>query len=233
MRKLRKCCLLPLLAFAGTVSYAQIPKPDTLGSVIILKITPLALFDLDNTVQLGVEVPLKNPAWTLQQELGYGHSAFNLWYNERQRYPDRETWRFRTQIRYYFLKQNRNSPYMAGEYLLKKNSEERYEAVGMDCATDRFGGRNCAYFQNRSVHLARFVNAFHLKLGWQFSIGERMSFDTYVGGGIRALRVKYVGLPSNSFFNGRRDFLTFRNDWPGRYGPTPSLSAGFHLGYRL
>lgn len=230
---MRKRWLSICLAFVATTAPAQVPSPDALKSAIILKITPLALFDLDNTVQLGVEVPLKNPAWSLQQEMGYGHSAFNLWYSERQRYPDRETWRFRTQIRYYFLKQNRNSPYMAGEYLLKKNMEGKYRSVGMDCSTTQFGGQNCAYFQNRRVHLARFVNAFHLKLGWQFSIGNRMALDTYVGAGIRALQVKYVGLPPNSFFNGRRDFLTFRNDWPGRYGPTPSLSAGFHIGWRL
>jgi hypothetical protein len=73
------CCLVS--------ARGQVPDLDTLGSVIILKFTPLALFDLDNTVQAGVEVPLRNPAWTEQQELGYGHSAFNLWYAEREEHP--------------------------------------------------------------------------------------------------------------------------------------------------
>ena len=34
-----------LVGLAAT--QAQVPSPDTLGSVIILKFTPLALFDLD------------------------------------------------------------------------------------------------------------------------------------------------------------------------------------------
>lgn len=229
---MRKYCLLLLLPFVGTNSYAQIPKPDTLGSIIILKITPLALFDLDNTVQVGLEVPLRNPAWTIQQELGYGHSAFNLWYGERKQHPDRETWRSRTQIRYYFRQQNRNSPYIVGEYLFKKNNEEKYESVGMECNSGPFGP--CAYFQNRETHLGRFVNAFHVKWGWQFPMGERMTFDTYVGGGIRALNVKYLGLPDDARRNNNNgDFFDIRTNRIGRYGPFPSFSMGFHFGWRL
>ncbi|WP_373515493.1 hypothetical protein, partial [Persicitalea sp.] len=93
----------------------------------------------------------------------------------------------------------------------------------------------CAYFENRETHLGRFVNAFHIKWGWQFPIGERMSMDTYVGGGIRALNVKYLGLPNDTSFNGGGggDFLTFRTDRPGRYEPSPSFSMGFHFGWRL
>jgi hypothetical protein len=97
---------------------------------MILKITPLALFDIDNTIQGGIELPLHNPAWTMQQEFGYGHSAFNLWQGEREQHPDRETWRFRTQIRYYFLKNNQRSPYIAGEYLLKKTARNCSKPLG-------------------------------------------------------------------------------------------------------
>ncbi|GHB65201.1 DUF3575 domain-containing protein [Persicitalea jodogahamensis] len=228
---MRKCLTLVWLILAGTNTFAQIPKPDSLGAIIILKITPLALFDLDNTVQVGLEVPMKNPAWTIQQEAGYGHSAFNLWYGERRQHPDRETWRFRTQIRYYFRQQNQNSPYLAGEYLFKKNSEEKYESVGVDCTNGPFGP--CAYFQNRATHLGRFVSAFHVKWGWQFPMGERMTFDTYVGGGIRSLTVRYLSLPENAQINNGRGFFDFRTDRPGRYGPLPSFSAGFHFGWRL
>lgn len=228
---MRKYSLMLLLAFVGAVSYAQIPKPDTLGSIIILKITPLALFDLDNTVQVGLEVPLRNPAWTIQQELGYGHSAFNLWYGERKQYPDRETWRFRSQIRYYFRKNNQKSAYIAGEYLFKKNSEEKYESVGMDCLSGQFGP--CAYFQYRDVHLGRFVNVFHAKWGGQFTIGERMLMDIYLGAGIRALVVRYLGIPKSQIPDIGRGFFPVRTDRVGRYHPTGSFSMGLHFGWRL
>jgi hypothetical protein len=214
------------------VIQAQIPPPDTLGSVIILKITPLALFDLDNTVQGGVEVPLRNPAWTVQQEVGYGHSAFNLWSGEREEHPRRETWRSRSQIRYYFRKRNQKSAYIAGEYLFKKNSEEKFESVGYECIGGQFN-QQCAYFKNQKVHLGRFVNAFHLKWGGQITMSERWLLDMYLGFGIRALNVRYLGLPRNTITNDRFDFFNIRTDNPGRYRPTGSFSLGVHVGYRL
>ena len=213
-------------------AHAQVPPPDTLGSVIILKLTPLALFDLDNTIQAGIEVPLPNPAWTIQQEIGYGHSAFNLWHAEREEHPRRETWRSRSQIRYYFRKTNQRSAYIAGEYLFKKNSEEKFESVGYECIGGRFN-QQCAYFKNQEVHLGRFVNAFHLKWGGQFSIGERWLMDIYLGLGIRALNVRYLGLPRNTTSDDQFDFFNIRTDIPGRYRPTGSFSMGFHFGYRL
>lgn len=217
-----------------TIGYcdAQPSQRDTLGSVIILKITPLALFDIDNTIQGGIELPLHNPAWAVQQEFGYGHSAFNLWQTERELYPDRETWRFRTQLRYYFLRNNQRSPYIAGEYLLKKNSEERFQAVGIDCTGDPFN-RQCAYFQNRETHLSRIVNAFHLKFGGQFAIGERFYLDIYMGFGLRGLNVRYLGLDANESAQPANNFFSLRTNRPGTYGPTGSGSFGVHFGYQL
>ena len=219
------------LLYSLTTAQAQIPPPDTLGSVIILKIAPLALFDLDNTVQAGVEVPLKNPAWTLQQEVGYGHSAFNLWFFERQEHPNRETWRSRSQIRYYFRKRNQKSAYIAGEYLFKKNSEAKFESVGYECVGSQFN-QQCAYFKNQKTHLGRFVSAFHLKWGGQIVISERWLLDMYLGAGIRALNVRYLNKYKPSVGN-EFVFFDFRTDVPGRYRPTPSFSFGVNLGYRL
>ncbi|MPR32226.1 DUF3575 domain-containing protein [Salmonirosea aquatica] len=229
---MRKCLLGVLFVCSLASAYAQVPSPDTLGSVIILKVTPLALFDLDNTVQAGIEVPLWNPAWTVQQEVGYGHSAFNLWHVERDEHPHRETWRSRSQIRYYFHKRNQQSAYIAGEYLFKKNSEEQFESVGYDCTGGRFN-QQCAYFKNQDTHLGRFVNAFHIKWGGQIVMGERWLMDIYLGLGIRALNVRYLGLPRNTRSDDQVDFFSIRTDIPGRYRPTGSLSMGFHFGYRL
>ncbi len=229
---MRKYILVGLLCALAGFGHAQTPRRDSLGSVILLKVTPLALFDVDNTIQVGIELPLPNPAWTVQQEMGYGHSSFNLWYGEREQHPDRETWRFRSQIRYYFLKQNQRSLYLAGEYLFKKNSEERFDAVGMDCTFGQFG-RQCAYFQNKNTHLGRFVNAFHFKFGGQFPIGERWFMDAYVGLGLRGLRVRYLGMDNNQQVDQDPGFFSLRTNRPGIYGPFGSASLGIHLGYRL
>lgn len=215
-----------------TMVRAQIPPPDTLGSVVILKIAPLTLFDLDNTVQAGIEVPLKNPAWTLQQEVGYGHSAFNLWLYERREHPNRETWRSRSQIRYYFRKRNQKSAYIAAEYLFKKNSEQKFESVGYECTGAQFN-QQCAYFKNQNTHLGRFVSAFHVKWGGQIVIGERWLLDMHLGAGIRALNVRYLDQYRKPALGNDFRWFDFRTDVPGRYEPTPSLSFGVQLGYRL
>ncbi|TDB68167.1 DUF3575 domain-containing protein [Arundinibacter roseus] len=224
--------LIGFFIFLGMSVQAQRASTDSLSSVIMLKVTPLALFDLDNTVQVGIELPLPNPAWTFQQEMGYGHSAFNLWYSERLENPNRETWRFRSQLRYYFRKRNQQSPYLAAEFLFKKNSREKLESIGMDC-TGEFFNRQCAYFQNRTTHLGRFVNAFHLKWGWQFYLSERWSMDMYAGAGLRGLKVKYLSPNVDDQPFRDNNFFDVRTDEPGAYGPFPSLSMGLHLSYSL
>lgn len=221
-----------LLVCSLTAVRGQIPPPDTLGSVMILKMAPLSLFDLDNTVQAGLEVPLKNPAWTVHQELGYGHSVFNLWFYERGEHPNRETWRSRSQLRYYFRKRNQKSAYVAAEYLFKKNSEQKFESVGYECTGVQFN-QQCAYFKNQKTHLGRFVNAFHLKFGGQIVIGERWLLDMNVGLGIRALNVRYLDKYPKPVLGRDFQFFDFRTDVPGRYQPTPSFSLGVQLGYRL
>ncbi|GAB2789669.1 hypothetical protein GCM10027275_38310 [Rhabdobacter roseus] len=199
---------------------------DTLAPGVILKLTPLALFDLDNTIQLGAEVPFGSRRFSFQQELGYGHNAFNFWQSEREEYPNRETWRFRSQLRHYFRKRAPLGGYVAVEYLLKKNSQLDWRSVGRDCSEN--GG--CAYFENRQVHLVRYVNAFHLKFGGQWKLGSRTTLDFYLGGGLRSLNVKRLGIDELVL---RRDFLPIRTNTPGRYGPNPSASLGIHLGYLL
>jgi hypothetical protein len=92
-------------------------------------------------------------------------------------------------------------------------------------------GRTCAYFHNQHTHMRRFVNAFHVKFGGQFPIGARWTMDTYIGLGLRGLRVRYLSpAPNEMPFE---HLFGIRTSRPGIYRPHGSLSVGFHFGYRL
>ncbi|HEV7350040.1 DUF3575 domain-containing protein [Telluribacter sp.] len=228
-----------LVALAGSISviaqdmYQYTPTrapqyPDSLNRQPILKFAPLALFDPDNTLQVGIEIPLPDPRFSVQQEAGYGHSAFNVYPFQREEYPNRETWRFRTQLRMYYRMNESGAGYFAAEYLFKKNSIQQLKSVGMDCASPG----QCAYFQTRNVSLGRFVNAFHLKAGWQYYLAPRMNLDVYFGLGMRNLTVRTLGQENEQLRNNSNS-LWFGTDQPGRYGPIGSFTFGFHLGWVL
>ncbi|WP_247234230.1 DUF3575 domain-containing protein [Telluribacter sp. SYSU D00476] len=225
---MKKLLLIGVVALWAGVSTGFAQRPDSLNRQPIIKVTPLTLFDLDNTLQAGIEIPLPNPKYSVQQELGYGHSAFNFFPSEREDYPNKETWRFRTQLRMYY-RQNRNGAgYFAAEYLFKKNSIREWRAQGMDCANPW----QCAYFENRMVNLGRFLSAYHLKMGWQYILSPRMNLDFYWGLGLRSLTVRNLSVENETLFTDDEP-VWFRPDTPGRYGPAPSLSVGFHLGWIL
>jgi hypothetical protein len=212
---------------AAQYYYGGAYPPDSLNRRLVLKVTPLMLFDPDNTLQAGLEVPLRNPRYSFQQEVGYGHAAYALYPTERAE-QNKETWRLRTQLRRYYRQNQNGAGYFALEYLFKKNSLRQWRAVGRDCASPG----QCAYFENRQVALGRFVNAWHLKMGWQYLLGDRLNLDLYWGVGVRDLTVRTLSL-ENEELTRDGDFLWFRTNRPGYYGPVPSLSLGFHLGWFL
>ena len=217
------CIFLSGFQFA----YAQI-DPDESKKHIILKWSPLSMFDIDNTVQLGVEVPLRNDRFTIQQEAGYGHSSFNIWYSDFEHRPDIATIKSRTQLRYYFFGKPKFRSYIAGEYLFKRVLTQETQWVGMDCVTN--GG--CSYFTNKKVEQGRFVNAVHAKIGWQFYFSNRTSLDLFVGFGLRKARVKILtkGVENVDFDNGWDWWVNNNN---ARSEVIPSVSTGFHLGFAL
>ena len=208
-------------------TYAQM-DPDEFKKHIILKWSPLSMFDIDNTVQLGIEVPLRNDRFTIQQEAGYGHSSFNMWYSDFEHRPDIATIKSRTQLRYYFFEKPKFRSYVAGEYLFKRVLTQETQWVGMDCANT--GG--CSYFTYKKVEQGRFVNAVHAKIGWQFYFSNRTSLDLFVGFGLRKARVKTLtkGVGNVNFDNGWDWWVNNNN---ARSEVIPSVSTGFHLGFAL
>ena len=223
-RTLRLICLCIIL---GTAGYGQI-DPEQSREHIILKWSPLSLFDIDNTFQVGAEIPLKNNQFTIQQEVGYGRSSFNVWYAQEDSRPDKETLKSRTQLRYYFYEKSRFRSYIAGEYMYKRVVNRETQFVGMDCG----GSGGCAYFEEKKVSQGRFVSALHAKVGWQFYFSNRTTLDLFTGFGLRKANVRIItpGVENARFNN---DWLFWRDNSVGSHEVIPSLSLGFHLGIAL
>lgn len=220
--------VLTFVAIMGTLSFLQaqvIPLPKA-----ILKTIPSTLIDPDNTFTLGVEVPLSS-RWSVQQEVGWGHHSFNVFSSEREQYPNRQTWRFRPQVRYYFsdISSPNGSFFIALEYFHKMVLTDQVQGVGRDC--NPLTGA-CAYFEEMPVRTRRRVSAGHFKWGYAFQSQHRMTLEIYMGLGIRELVVtdNSGGATTNNLW-ARGGFLSFRPDRPGYYGTMPGVSAGFALGY--
>ncbi len=219
--------ILFIMVNAGALSLqAQvIPLPS-----VILKTIPSTLVDPDNTFTLGVEVPLSGH-WSVQQEIGWGHNSFNAYATERAEYPNRQTWRFRSQVRYYFsdISSPNGSFFLALEYFRKNVLTDQMMAIGQGC--NPLTGA-CAYFQEMPVRTRRQVSAGHFKWGYAFETQHRIAIEIYMGIGIRELVVKddSDGATSNIIWN-RPGLFTFRPNRPGYYGTMPGVSAGIALGY--
>jgi hypothetical protein len=195
---------------------------------VIVKFSPLPLFDADNTVQFGVEVPLGKSGISLQQDLGYGQSKFSMWYSDYTNPPNKETFKSRTQLRYYYFDGRKVRGYLGGEVLLKKVVYRDNQWVGMDC--NEFG--TCGFFQDREIKIARFVGAGHFRMGWQFYFGSRMTLDLFTGVGMRNIRVRAI-TPGLEDMRYSRPKEMWANTSPGSNDVVPSLVLGFHLGIIL
>lgn len=219
--------LLLALFFAKTYLQAQ----DTLPPRLIVKVTPSMLLDPDNTLALGAEIPLGR-GWSLQQEVGWGNAYMNLW-DERSRYADKNNWRFRTQLRYYFTKPASRlvGSYFALEYFRKEIFIRQYQAIGRQC--NPLTGA-CAYFEEGILRTRRRVSALHAKFGYQWLIPDRMVVDMYIGAGLRKLIVTNND-PLGQVNTNVRDINLFnlRSLRPGHYEPIVSISGGFSLGILL
>jgi hypothetical protein len=195
---------------------------------VVVKYSPLPMFDFDNTIQFGVEVPLGNSGWSVQQDLGYGHSKFNIWYYDNANPPNKATYKSRTHFRWYYYTKRRVRAYVGGEYLFKKVIYRDNQWVGMDCSG--FGG--CGYFENKNVKIGRAVSAGHIRGGWQFYFSNRMTLDLFTGFGMRLIKVKSLtpGL-TNANFSAPDEFWV--NNSVGSEDLVPSVVLGVHFGIML
>lgn len=215
-----------LLSFSICPCFAQIDARSAKEHVIV-KFSPLTLFDIDNTVQFGVEIPLGHKNVTLQQDLGYGRSSFSIWYSGYSNRPDKEIFKSRTQLRYYYFGRKWARGYVGPELMFKKVVYRENRFVGMECVNGV-----CGYFENKDIKAARFVGAAHVKAGWQFYFSNRMSLDVFTGFGLRQYRVRSLsdGVEDFNFSSSR---YIWENSSPGSTETFPSLAMGFNIGIIL
>jgi len=215
------CCLL---AFA---SVGQIDAQSA-GKHVIIKFAPLALFDFDNAIQFGVEVPL-GKGFSVQQDLGYGPQAINGWHSTGDNPAEKQTFKSRTNLRYYYLERRRMKPYVSAELLLKRVIYSQNKWVGMECS-EQWGP--CNYFENKMIKTRRMVGAGHAKAGMQFYFSSRIALDLFAGVGFRSIKVRSItNLPGN--VRVPRNDNWFEYDTPGTNEFIPSLSLGAHIGIIL
>ncbi len=195
---------------------------------VIIKYSPLPMFDLDNTVQVGVEVPLGNGSFAFQEDLGYGNSTFSAWYDDDNR-PDKHIFKSRTHLRWYFMERRRMRAYFGPEILYKKVVYRDNQWAGRDC-NDPFGP--CSFFQNQKVRVDKNVVASHARFGWQFITPSRFTFDLFVGVGFRQIfsTSHSPGIPDS-------EIRSIHDNWedldPNENEIHPSAVLGFHLGIVL
>jgi hypothetical protein len=216
-----------LFYFCLSEVFAQVDAANAANHVII-KYSPLPMFDSDNTIQFGVEVPLGKSGISLQEDLGYGHSKFNLWYQETNHVPNKATYKSRTHIRYYYFDRRRVRGYVGAEFLYKKVVYSENQWVGMECSG--FGG--CNFFENKDVKVARVAIAGHARLGWQLYFPSRLTLDFFTGIGMRSINVRTLtpGLENAQVTSPEEIWVS---NTPGSHYVVPSLVLGVHLGIVL
>jgi len=213
------------------ISTVSVCGQDTLRPKVILKTIPTTLLDPDNTLTLGVEIPIKK-RWSLSQELGWGNGALNVW-GEDTMYTNKNNFRFRTQGRFYFDDPftERGSWYIAAEYYRKEVFITEYRALGRGCNSQTW---SCAYFEEGYLKTRRRVSAGHLKIGYQVLVPKRFVIDVYLGGGLRRLLVTNdAAEDAINAWIWNRSLFNFRTLRPGRYETIPSISAGLSIGILL
>lgn len=198
---------------------------DDTRDKVVLKWAPLSMLDYYNTFQVGAEIPFSNPRFSFQQEFGYGHSRFNVWFAERDDVPDRHIFRSRSQFRYYFKEWNSFRLFAAAEFALRRSRTFNAKYIGVDCDGE------CSYFRETEYTTERLVNALHGKFGFQTWLSRRVSLDVYTGFGLRTVKNKSLtpGIsPSWDDDGGWWDEpnASFRE-------PSPSFVPGFQIGIRL
>lgn len=215
------------LIFSVCGCFAQFDVESTKRHVIV-KYSPLPMFDFDNTIQFGVEVPLGKGNFSLQEDLGYGNASFSAWYDEDSR-PDKQIYKSRTHLRWYFMEKRRVRAYVGPEVLYKKVVYRDSQWAGRDC--DGPGGP-CSFFQSQDVRVDKNVVAGHARFGWQFITPSRFTFDLFAGVGFRHIFATShsPGIPTSEI---RSIHDNWENLSPNMSDLRPSAVLGFHLGIIL
>ena len=232
-------CLVGLSALffgSGLVSWAQRIDPGSIDSTPtqpaypwVVKLAPLSLFDIDNTIQFGLE-RLVSQHGAVQVEFGYGWQGLNLWQSsQNERYSNREIWRGRVEWRHYLNKTNQpRGRYMAVEGFYKQVNVRESGTVGVGCTAGP-----CQYYQLFSSPLQKYVWGGHVKFGSQMTPirgKNRLLLDMYVGLGFRRRMIERFQPSGDSFYYRSAGYTLF-DSFSGTSYTLISLSYGARLGW--
>lgn len=262
MRLTFRVLTLLFTLFLGSESVAQrlatdpVDRTDTLQIIgtkrspqWVVKLSPLALFDVEGIVRADVERLVGN-RFSIQGGLGYGNQFTQPWrINNNSNTNDRETWRAQAEWRVYTKRERapaRWRPYrlitsrplgnyFAFESFYKQVNARTEGTLQRGCETG-----TCQFFEQYSARAIRFVTGFHLKAGRQYAIrlsedNNRLLIDYYMGFGMRWRWFEQRGIPPREDAGALTDF-GFRqgdptSDWGSQAGRFPSFALGIQLGY--
>jgi hypothetical protein len=157
----RLICLIgwlwPVALWAQTPADTLIPSMASRppSARWVLKFAPLSLFDVNNTLQFGLEHLQKRGRGAWQVEAGYGQGQFaflTFQQRESERQRTMETWRARAEYRLYTKRQQRwaapeyrrpHGTYLAFDVFFKQVNHRETGTVGRDCDDGP-----CNYYQN-------------------------------------------------------------------------------------
>lgn len=214
----------PLVASGQDNVPVKAQPENTFRPAWIVKFAPLALTDLDPTLQGGVEYCFR-PNMSVQQEIGF--LKISNWINIDEKYP-RSVFRSRSEVRLY-ISQRKAAPlgtYLALEVLYKNISQPRESEMNRG-----------SYFELTKYRYVKNVLGGHFKIGVQTTIGggDRWLFDAYIGLGLRGVRLKAIGenasIEALDLDRNPLDVISIGSR--RTHYTVPSGTFGFKIGYLL
>ncbi len=250
---MKKLIITLALCLPALVTLAQEFSPDTVRllaasrkPVVVMKLAPLTLFELQNTFELGAEVRLHD-RMSIQGQAGYAPDWL-IWKSSDQsgnQYTNRENWRGRLETRWYVNRRNRAGQlskggyfplggYIAVDALYKQLNAQNTLTIGHECT---FG---CAYYEKTVEPITRYIGGLGVKFGAQTVIGRSRSagipswlLDIYLGFGVRRGWTEQRALePDERRFSNRGGFLSI-DPFQAANQLTPNLLMGIKIGYAL
>jgi hypothetical protein len=211
--KIKLLILSMLLVGLSVKAFGQ--KNQDLGKQVLIKISPMALAELETVVfQAGAEY-FFNDSLSWQGEIGLNSGVFGAKAGRDQN-QNFSFIRFRTEVKWYL-----NSSYVAAEvFALAKD---------FDRSTDYFfNGEESIGYTLGNINF--FSTGAMAKIGTQRFISKRVSFDKYIGLGFRVNHNEVTPLEGiTTGADGPSPILTDQYRYEG-WSFSPNFTIGFKIG---
>lgn len=217
---------LSLKAQSDSASYEKLDCNKN----IYLKFSPLAMFEVEPTFQMGVSYPLKGGRLNMQHELGYCYTpnmAFNFFMDYNYQEIRIRGAKIRNNIRvYYSQNEGKIKPrlYFAFDWMVKYSKFYIMDEEVMM--------QNGAYTQIMDLQINKFVMTEHIIIGREVPLffSNSVILDLYAGIGMRQKNIKF----DKDFNNLNLDpsnYMYFY-DFAKNYN-IPSIMLGIKVGVKI